>query len=190
MLPHLKCMLRQVAVFNVLLKCDLLKHTLEMRTHQHLPDCSQTVQEVLGHLSEYQLCMQCHPTHHHSHQRTSQRFLRSGHRHHLHTQQSVGPCHSMKLHFQCERQHRRVQTGRNCQLLLQQLQISWPWHLLLPVQHHTTVYKRLLQDAQTSNCRATRGQHGCKLTRSQTRRLSQQNTSNAFVQKVLVDFGV
>ena len=66
-------------------------HTLEMRT-QRLPDCHQPVQEVLGHLSEYQLCMQCHPTHHHhSDQRTSQRLLRSGHRHYLHTQQSVDP---------------------------------------------------------------------------------------------------
>ena len=132
--------------------CDLPKHTLEMRTHQHLPDCHQTVQEVLGHLSEYQLCVQCHPTHHHSHTCTSQRLLRSCHRHHLHTQQSVDPCHAMKFHSQCERQPQRVQTGQIYQLLLQQLQISWPWHLSLPVQHHSIVYKRLLQDVKTSNC--------------------------------------
>ena len=55
--------------------CDLPMHTLEMQTHQRLPDCHQTVQEVLGHLSEYQLCMQFHPAHHH--QSTSQRLLRS-----------------------------------------------------------------------------------------------------------------
>ena len=128
--------------------------------------CHQTVQEVLGHLSEDQLCMQCHPTHHHSHQRTSQRLLRSCHRHRLLSQQSVDPCHSMKLHFQCEQQPRRVQTGQNYQLLLQQLQMSLPWHLSLPAQHHPTVYRRLLQDVKTSNCchcfhlsacRATRG---------------------------------
>ena len=99
-----------------------------MRTHQHLPDCHQTVQEVLGHLSEYQLCMQCHPTHHHSHQCSSQRLLRSCHRHHLHTQQSVDPCHSIKLHFQCERQPRRVQTGQNYQLLLASLAASAASH--------------------------------------------------------------
>ena len=28
--------------------CDLPEHTHEMRTHQRLPDCHQTVQEVLG----------------------------------------------------------------------------------------------------------------------------------------------
>ena len=38
---------------HVLLEnCDLLMHTVEMWTHQRLPDCHQTVQEVLGHLSE------------------------------------------------------------------------------------------------------------------------------------------
>ena len=138
---------------HVLLEnCDLPKHTLEMRTHQRLPDCHLTVQRSSGSLSEYQLCMQCHPTHHHSHQRTSQRLLRRGHRHHLHTQQSVDPCHFMKLHFQCEKQLWRVQTGQNYQLLLQQLQSSWPWHLSLPAQHHTTVYRRLLEDVKTFNC--------------------------------------
>ena len=59
---------------------------------------------------------------------------------------------TLNLHFQCEQQPRRVQTDQNYQLLLQQLQISWPWHLSLPAQHHTTVYWRLLQDAQTSSC--------------------------------------
>ena len=28
----------------------------------------------------------------------------------------------------------------------------WPWHLSLPAQHHTTVYRRLLQDVKTFNC--------------------------------------
>ena len=49
-------------------------HTLEMRTDQRLPDCHQHVQEVLGHLSEYQLCMLFHPTRHHSHLCTNQRL--------------------------------------------------------------------------------------------------------------------
>ena len=101
-------------------------HTLEMQKRQLLPDCHQSVQEVLGHLSENQQCMRFHPTHHQSHQCTSQRLLRGSHRHYLHTQQSVDPCHSMKMHFQCEKRPRRVQTGQNCQQLLQLLQNSWP----------------------------------------------------------------
>ena len=92
---------------NTRQNCDLPMHTLEMQKHQRLPDCHQTVQEFLGHLSEYQLS---------------------------HTQQSVDPCHSMKLHFQCEQRPRRVQTGQNCQQLLQLLQISWPQHLSLPAR--------------------------------------------------------
>ena len=57
-------------------------HTLEMRTNQRLPDCHQTFQVVLGHLSGYQLCMLFHPTRHHSHQCTSQRLPHSTHHHH------------------------------------------------------------------------------------------------------------
>ena len=170
-----------------------------MLTHQRLPDCRQTVQEVLGHLSEYQLCMQCHPTHHHSHQRTSQRLLRNGDRHHLHTQQFVDPCHSMKLHFQCEPQHRRVQTGQNYQLLLQQLQIAWPSHLLLPVQHHTTVQKAstrcenfqllpmLSPSAPVVPLVANTDANSPEVRPDI---FSHQNTSNVCVQKILVDFGI
>ena len=59
--------------------------TATMQTPQRLPDCHQTVQEVLGHLSEYQLCLRFHPTHHHSHQCYSQHFLHSVPHHPLHT---------------------------------------------------------------------------------------------------------
>ena len=99
-------------------------HTLlEMRTHQRLPGCHQTVQEVLGHLSEYQLCTQFHPTRHHSRQCTSQHLP---HRI-LHSHCFVDPRHFRKLHFQYETRPRRAQTRQNCQLLLPLLQISWPF---------------------------------------------------------------
>ena len=66
-----------------------------------------------------------------------------------------------KLNFRCETRPRRVQTGQSYQLLRPLLQISWPLHLSLPAPHHSSVYRRLLQDAQISSilsaCRATCG---------------------------------
>ena len=141
-----------------------------------------------------------HPTRNHRRQCTSQRLLRSCHRHHLHTQQSADPCHSMKLHFQCERQPRIVQTSQKLStaattasdfLALASLAASAASpHCVQKASTRCENFQLLPMLSPFSACRATRGQHGCKLTRSQTRRLSQQNTSNVFVQKVLVDFGI
>ena len=128
---------------------DLPKHTLEMRTHQRLPGRHQTVQEVLGHLSEYQLCVliffqlisqspMCQST-------SSSQFY-------IVINQFVNPRHSRKLHVRCETRFLSVQTGQNCQLLPPLLQISWPSSLSLPAQHHSIVYWRYPQDERISNC--------------------------------------
>ena len=77
--------------------CDLLMHTLEMRMHQRLPDCHQTVHEILGHLSEGPSCMLILRTRHHSRQYAGQHRPHSIHRHHLRTHQFVDPRHSRKL---------------------------------------------------------------------------------------------
>ena len=136
--------------------CDLPKHTLEIRTHQHLPDCHQTVQEVLGHLSEYQLCMQFHPTHRHSYQRSSQRLLRSCHRHHPHTQQSVDPCHSRNCIFNASGslgELRQVKIINNCYN-------SFRFPLAASAASHHCVQKASRNAFTFSACRATRGQYG------------------------------
>ena len=60
---------------------DLLMHTLEIRTHQRLPDCHQTVQKF------WVICWSTHcvhPSRHHSHQCTSQHHPHSILRHHTH----------------------------------------------------------------------------------------------------------
>ena len=75
---------------HVLLEnCNLLMQTLEMRMHQRLPGCHQTVQDLLGHLSEDPLCMLILPTRHHRRHCGTQHRLPRIHRHHIHTHQSV-----------------------------------------------------------------------------------------------------
>ena len=97
-----------------------------------------------------QLCMQC-PSDSSSQSPAYQInvFFVVGHRHHLHNSTICG---SVSFHENClfnaSSSLGEFRQVKNYQQLPQQLQISWPWHLSLPAQHHPTVYRRLLQDVK------------------------------------------